>query len=87
MDWQFLLPILIGTGGLAALIFGALRFQREDASAIVTQARDVIGSMKELVEELESALDRCRKDRTRYVEENDQLRDDLQAIRREKDLS
>lgn len=84
MDFSALLPWLIGSGGLAAIIFGALRFRREDAGMIVTQARDVMASMKDLVDELEEGLVRCRAevkrvraDRDRYRAERDEARMEL----------
>jgi ABC-type transporter Mla subunit MlaD len=75
MELSQLLPLLIGGGGLAALIFGALRFNRQDAGEVVTQAKDVMASMRELIDELQAdrdrlqgLLDTCRRERDEFRE-------------------
>ena len=51
-----LLPLLGVIGGLGALIFAALRFNRDDAEKVV-------GMMRALNDEVVQALDRCRAER------------------------
>lgn len=46
-------------GALGALIFGALRFNREDAKSVVDQQSTLLGNMQALNDELQGALDRC----------------------------
>jgi hypothetical protein len=58
------LPTALGIIGLAALVFVALRFNREDAGATVTQYGDVVRGMRDLLDERAIALDRCRAERT-----------------------
>ncbi len=58
-----ILPALTSAAGISAAIFTALRFNRDDASAVVNQQKEVLGSMKELNDELQEALDRARSDR------------------------
>lgn len=65
---------LVGAGGIGTLIFAALRFQREDASAVVEQSGRLIAAMRETLDELEEALDRCRKERDQHRKEVEQLR-------------
>lgn len=67
------LPALTVSGGLAAAIFTALRFNRDDATAIVGQQRQVLDSMKALNDELAEALDRARADRAATLERNLEL--------------
>ena len=59
---DYILPALTVSGGLAAAIFTALRFNRDDATAIVNQQKQVLDSMKALNDELGEALDRSRQD-------------------------
>lgn len=83
MEFADALPWLIGTGGVAALIFGALKFNRQDAGEAVLQAREVIASLRELIDEINedrdrllAHRDRLRDDNARLQEENDRLRRD-----------
>lgn len=65
-----LLPALTVAGGLAAAIFTALRFNRDDATAIVAQQHQVLDSMKSLNDELGEALDRQRAETITLRERN-----------------
>lgn len=60
MPLDALLPLLTACGGLSAAIFAALRFNRDDATAIVNQQKEVLAGMKGLNDELQEALDRER---------------------------
>jgi chromosome segregation ATPase len=46
--------------GLGALVFGALRFNREDAKSVVDQQSTLLSDMRSLNDELAEALERCR---------------------------
>lgn len=54
------LPALTASAALAAAIFTALRFNRDDATAIVNQHKVVLEGMRGLNDELEAALERAR---------------------------
>ena len=57
------LPLVIGILGVGGLIFTALRFRRDDTTAVVTQQAQITGEMKLLNDELRLAVDRLRKER------------------------
>jgi predicted phage gp36 major capsid-like protein len=75
-----ILPALTVSGGLAAAIFTALRFNRDDATAIVGQQRQVLDSMKALNDELGEALDRVRQEAVELRERNLALERELARL-------
>ena len=75
-----ILPALTVSGGLAAAIFTALRFNRDDATAIVGQQRQVLDSMKALNDELGEALDRQRSEAVSLRERNLALERELARL-------
>jgi predicted phage gp36 major capsid-like protein len=75
-----ILPALTVSGGLAAAIFTALRFNRDDATAIVGQQRQVLDSMKALNDELGEALDRVRTEAVELRERNLALERELARL-------
>ena len=58
-----LIPALTASGALSAAIFTALRFNRDDATAVVNQQKEVLASMKALNDDLQESLDRARSER------------------------
>ena len=76
-----LLPALTAAAGLAAAVFTALRFNRDDATAVVNQQREVLGSMRSLNEELQAALDRARAERDELRVEVVELRAECRRLR------
>ncbi len=60
MPLDVLLPTLTSCAGLFAAVLTALRFNREDTSAAVKTARELVDGMRVLVDELEEALARAR---------------------------
>jgi uncharacterized coiled-coil DUF342 family protein len=78
---EILLPSMTAVAGLAAAIFAALRFNREDATAVVNQQKEVLGSMRSLNEELQSALDRARSERDELRIEVVELRVECKRLR------
>jgi len=79
--FEFLLPALTAAAGLAAAVFTALRFNREDATAVVNQQKEVLGSMRSLNEELQAALDRVRAERDELRAEVTELRVEAKRLR------
>lgn len=75
---------LAGTGGV---VFGALRYNRDEAGKVVTQQTTVLTSMQALNDELTDALTRAREDAVHFRTERDELVNELQGCRKEiKDL-
>lgn len=77
------LPALTVAAGLMAAIFTALRFNRDDATAVVNQQKNVLDSMKSLNDELQEALDRTRTELKEQRTENDTLRSEVRELHAE----
>lgn len=75
------LAIVIGLTGLGGIIFTALRYQRDDTTAIVSQQNTILGDFKSLNEELRLATDRLRAERDECGEEVAKLRRELGEVR------
>lgn len=74
VDWAVALPIIIGIVGLAGLVFTAMRFGRDDTTAVVTQQAQITAEMKTLNDELRDTIGRLR-------DERDDCRDEVQHLR------
>jgi chromosome segregation ATPase len=69
VEWGQLIPIITLVTGIVGAVFIALRFQREEAGKTVEQHAAVFGSYRDLIDELEEALTRCRGDRKHHEDE------------------
>ena len=78
-----LLPLVIGILGVGGLVFTALRFRRDDTTAIVTQQSTILNDMKSLNAELRSTADSLRGERDQLRTEVGRLTDQVQALRTE----
>jgi hypothetical protein len=81
VDIAQLVSLIIGVLGLAGLIFTAMRYNRDDTTAIVNQQNVIVGDMKILNEELRTTATHLREERDRLRAEVDRLtaeNDDLQ---------
>ena len=65
---------MIGLVGLAGVVFTALRFRRDDTTAVVTQQAQITSEMKTLSDELRSAVERLRNERDACYAEVAELR-------------
>lgn len=74
IDWATALPIIIGSGGLAGLIFTAMRYGRDDTSQVINQQAQITAEMKTLNDELRTTAERLRKERDACLTEVDRLR-------------
>lgn len=63
LDLGTLLPAATAAVAVAGIIFAALRYNREDASAVVAQQSTVLADMKSLNDELHESLVRARAER------------------------
>ena len=57
------LALVLGIVGLSGVVFTALRFRRDDTTAVVTQQSQITAEMKTLNDELRLAVERLRKER------------------------
>lgn len=74
VDWVTALPIIIGIVGLAGLVFTAMRFGRDDTTAVVTQQAQITAEMQTLNNELRSTIDRLHDDCDKCEREVQRLR-------------
>ena len=56
-----MIALVIAVGGLGSLVFAALRFRRDDTTAIVNQQSTIVHDMEALTAGLRSALEECEK--------------------------
>jgi uncharacterized coiled-coil DUF342 family protein len=81
IDLSTALPLVLGVCGLSGLVFAALRFRRDDTSAIVTQQSTILDDMKTLNDELRTATAALREERDQLKTQVDQLTGQVQALR------
>lgn len=62
VELSSLVALVLGVLGLGGLIFTALRYNRDDTTAILGQQNTIVGEMKTLNEELRLARDECREE-------------------------
>ena len=72
-----ILAIVIGLMGLGGVVFTALRFRRDDTTAIVSQQDTILQDFKSLNEELRITADRLRNERDECTEQVKKLRGEL----------
>ena len=76
IDFTTAIPVVIGIAGLAGVIFSALRFRRDDTTAIVTQQDTIFNELRTLNDELRTTVAQLRA-------ENDRLTAQVQELKRE----
>lgn len=81
IDLVTALPLVIGIVGLGGLVFTALRFRRDDTSAIVTQQDTIFAEMRALNAELRETTDRLRVERDALTVQVQQLTAQVQELR------
>lgn len=57
----YLIPVLVGAGGIGGLVWTAVNFRRDDTTKVVAQTQEVVTMLRALIEELEKALVRAEK--------------------------
>jgi chromosome segregation ATPase len=78
-------PYLGLVGSLGVIIFVALRFQRTDAGAVVTQQAQVFDNLRDFTNELQEQLKDARGERRRVEAELATARQDLRDANGERD--
>lgn len=81
IDFVTALPLVIGIVGLGGLVFTALRFRRDDTSAIVSQQDTIFAEMRTLNAELRETTDRLRIERDALTVQVQQLTAQVQELR------
>lgn len=82
VDWVNVLPLIIGILGLAGLIFTAMRYGRDDTTAVVNQQAQITAEMKTLNDELRLTAERLRKERDACHIEAERLIGRVEELRR-----
>jgi hypothetical protein len=75
------LALVIGLVGLAGVIFTALRFRRDDTTAVVTQQSVIVNDMKTINEELRTTAASLKVERDACKQEVQGLRGELREAR------
>ena len=63
ISWAEIIPTIIGLLGLSSLIFAALRYRRDDTTAVLNQQNTILTEMKTLNDELRTTTDSLRNER------------------------
>jgi len=69
-----LVSLIIGVLGLAGLIFTAMRYNRDDTTAIVNQQNVIVTDMKLLNDELRTTAKQLREERDALAVQVEELR-------------
>jgi hypothetical protein len=78
-----LIAIVIGLMGLGGVIFTALRFRRDDTTAIVNQQDVIMKDFKSINEELRQTADALRIERDALAQQVAKLTEQVEALRAE----
>jgi len=74
VDIAQLVSLIIGVLGLAGLIFTAMRYNRDDTTAIVNQQNVIVTDMKLLNDELRTTAKQLREERDALAVQVEELR-------------
>jgi hypothetical protein len=77
------LSIVLGICGLGGLVFTALRYKRDDTTALVGQQNTIISEMKILNEENRQAATSLREERNELRDQVEQLTTEIKGLREE----
>jgi len=77
-----LLALVIGIVGLGGIIFTALKYNRDDTTAIVQQQSVIVGDMKGLNDELRKRTEELRDENERLRTQVDRLTAQLEELNR-----
>ena len=75
------LALIIGLVGLAGVIFTALRYNRDDTTAVVTQQSVIVNDMKTINDELRTTAASLKEERDACKDEVKGLRGELREAR------
>lgn len=81
IDIAQILALIIGLVGLGGVVFTALRFRRDDTTAVVTQQSTILNDMKGLNEELRITAASLKEERDACKQEVKGLRGELREAR------
>jgi len=76
-----ILAAIVTIAGSGGVVFGALRYNRDEAGRIVEQQTSVLTDMRGLNDELQEALSRTRTERDELRDEVRKCRDEIMGLR------
>jgi uncharacterized coiled-coil DUF342 family protein len=82
-NWSAVIPLVIGIFGVAGLIFTALKYNRDDTTAVVNQQSTILGEMKTLNDELRTRTTELREERDELKTQVERLTTEIRALRSE----
>jgi len=82
-DIVTLLPLVIGIVGLGGLVFTALRFRRDDTTAVINQQNVILDDMKKLNDELRTTVGDLRTERDELRVQVGELTVQIKSMRNE----
>jgi hypothetical protein len=74
------IALAIGILGVAGVIFTALKYNRDDTTAVLGQQDTILGEMKSLNDELRITVDRLRDENTALRSQVDELSVQVAAL-------
>lgn len=83
INWAEALPLIIGIFGIAGLIFTALKYNRDDTTAVLSQQNTIVGEMKTLNDELRATTASLRTERDELRAQVVELTNQVDALRTE----
>jgi hypothetical protein len=83
VDWVSALPLIIGIFGIGGLIFTALKYNRDDTTAVVSQQNVIVNDMKMLNDELRTTTSELRTERDGLRAQVTELTKQIDALREE----
>jgi uncharacterized coiled-coil DUF342 family protein len=75
--------LFVGVLGLGSIVFAAMRYNRDDTTAIVNQQSTLLGNIKTLNDELRTTADKLKQERDALREEVGRLTGQVEALRGE----
>ena len=76
-----IIALVIGVFGIAGVIFTALKYNRDDTTAVVTQQSQILGDMKQLNDEWRATAELLRVERDELRTQVEGLRGQVEALR------
>jgi hypothetical protein len=77
--WAEVVPLIIGIFGVAGLIFTALRYRRDDTTAVLNQQSLIVNEMKTLNDTIRIERDELKTKVEELTTQVAALREELQA--------
>lgn len=81
MTLPIVLGLIVAVAGSGGLVFGALRYNREEAGKVIAQHGQILADMRVLNDELQAALNRTRTERDELNAEVVKLRVEIHELR------